>query len=129
MDESEPAKHPSAERVSVELGDHETPLAADNHPGRLAGAIKHDSDLPADINGEFKQMAGEIEGQNFAGRYPTAVESLESLELTWFEAEQIAVKLFYRKFLSAGAIHEVLLQADYVVATVDKMNLTGYPAG
>ena len=103
VDEPQAPQASFPEWIIGQLRDEDAPFIANYHIFNFAEPVRQNSNLPPDIPGEIGQLAGQVESDKVAGRYPAAVEPLQPFDLARFQSCKVAVRLLYLKLLVGKA--------------------------
>jgi hypothetical protein len=97
MNQPQAPKKFAPERKVGKLRDEETPFVADNDILHSAGAPDEDPDLATGLLGKFGHPPGQFIADDLFYRDAAAIESFQSIDLAFLEADQITVKLMNKK--------------------------------
>ncbi len=94
VDQAEPLETAGGGAEAVEGGDEDVVVRPDDDIGDLAPAGDQKADLAVDLPGEFRELAGQVVGDDPLRRDAPPVELPDPLDLRRSETGQVAVNLF-----------------------------------
>jgi hypothetical protein len=94
VDEAQTLETSGGKAVSREVGDHDAPVVAYDDIGNLALSRDEKADLPVYFTGQFRQLPGQLVGNDVLRRHTSPVKLPDPSLLIRSQTGQIAVYLF-----------------------------------